>query len=159
MLSLMKVSRLILTVAALLTTAGQPADACTCVRNNNWTLKDELNSVSLAVKGKVLSVTDYRDSESAWPQKLYKLVIENRYKSPLNTPDTVSIITGQDGATCGYGFKLGKEYIVYATNWEPKNTINKATAVNPPGMFYTSICSLTKESNQKELAQLNRLVH
>ncbi|RZM21620.1 MAG: hypothetical protein EOO88_32335 [Pedobacter sp.] len=155
----MKVSRLILTVAALLTTAGLPADACTCVRNNNWTIKDELNSVSLAVKGKVFSVTDYRDSESAWPQKLVKLVIEKKYKSPLNTPDTVSIIMGQDGATCGYGFKLGKEYIVYATNWEPKNTISKATAVNPPGMFYTSICRLTKESNQKELAQLNRLVH
>lgn len=153
----MKLSHLILTLAILLSTGGMPIYACTCVRNNNWTLKDELNSVSLAVKGKIVSVTEYADSEFPWSQKLYRLVIENKYKSPINLPDTVSIITGQDGASCGYAFIIGKEYIVYATNWGQKSVIKKAIEASSPSMFHTSICSLTKETNLKELAKLNRL--
>ena len=123
----MKISCLILTLTVLLSTDSISTYACTCVRNNKWTLKDELNYVSLAVKGRVISVTDYTGSEFPWLQKRFKLVIENRYKSPLNTPDTVSIITGQDGASCGYAFKIGKDYIVYATNWGQKSDGSKLT--------------------------------
>ncbi|MCK8495885.1 hypothetical protein M0L20_28725 [Spirosoma sp. RP8] len=155
----MKFSHSIFVLAVLLLSANISAYACSCVRNPNWTLKDELNSVSLAAKGKVISVTDYTDPEFPWPQKLFRLVIKTKYKSPVNTPDTVSIVTGRDGADCGYAFKIGKEYIVYATNWEPKGTIKKATKAISPSMFYTSICALTKETNRKELAKLNRLAH
>ena len=122
----MKLIYFILMLTAIQATTSILTYACTCVRNNKWTLRDELNAVSLAVKGKVISVTDYTDSEFAWPQKLVRLVIEHRYKSPINIPDTVSIITGQDGATCGYGFKVAKAYIVYATNWKPKSSAKKA---------------------------------
>ena len=155
----MKFSHSIFILSVLLSTASISSYACTCVRNPKWTLKDELNSVSLAIKGKVISVTNYTAPEFPWPQKLFRLVIEYRYKSPVNTPDTVSIVTGQDGASCGYAFKIGKKYIVYATSWEQKGTIKKATEASSPGMFYTSICTLTKETNRKELAKLNRLTH
>lgn len=155
----MKFSHPIFVLGVLLSTASISTYACTCVRNPNWTLKNELNSVSLAVKGKVISVTDYTAPEFPWPQKLFRLIIENKYKSPINTPDTVSIITGQDRADCGYAFKIGKEYIVYATNWGQKDAIKKATEASSPTMFYTSICTLTKETNRKELAKLNRLAH
>ncbi len=155
----MKFSHLILILSVLLSTASMSTYACTCVRNNKWKLKDELNFVSLVVKGKVISVTDYTDSEFPGSKKLFRLIIENRYKSPVDTPDTVSIITGHDGASCGYEFKVGKEYIVYATNWEQKNAIKNATETSLPGMFYTDICTSTKETNLKELAKLKRLAY
>ncbi|QJD79893.1 hypothetical protein [Spirosoma rhododendri] len=155
----MKFSYPTFAIAFLLSTTSIVTYACGCVRNPTWTLKDELNSSSLAVKGKVISVTDYIAPEFPWPQKLFRLVIKNKYKSPVNTPDTVSIITGQDGADCGYAFKIGKEYIVYATNWEQKDTIRKVIKESILDMFYTSICTLTKETNRKELVRLNRLTH
>lgn len=131
--------------------------ACMCVRHKNWTLRYELSTVNLAVKGRIISVDDYKDPDFQWPLKLFRLVVDNRYKAPANTPDTLSIITGRDSDGCGYAFKLGRNYIVYATDWNPTGAASNQSKKGPRMIFYTDICTATKESNRKELAQLRRL--
>ncbi len=131
--------------------------ACTCVRYRSWTLKYELNKATLAVKGRIISGNEYKDPDFQWPLKLFRLVIDRRYKAPVGTPDTLSIITGRYSDGCGYAFKLGRDYIVYATDWNPTGAASTKSTTSPRSVFYTDICAATKESNKKELAQLRRL--
>lgn len=116
----------------------------------------------MVVKGKIIGVTDYNDSNAPWRYKLFKLVIEKKYKAVLSMPDTVSIITGQDGGSCGYAFKIGKEYIVYGRIHKQINTLsddseNKPIEDNSHTLFETDICTSTKETNRQELTALKRL--
>jgi hypothetical protein len=155
------------TLFVLLLTSGTMASyACSCVHNPKWTLTDKVNSVDMVVKGKIISVADYSDSLFPWHYKLFRLVIEKTYKTPFTTPDTISIITGQDGSSCGYAFKLGKEYIVYGrihrqTNarisLQPDNAASEPGGANTHTLFETDICTSTKESNKRELTGLKRL--
>ncbi|WP_288426879.1 hypothetical protein [uncultured Spirosoma sp.] len=131
--------------------------ACTCVRPKNWTLKYELSKATVAVKGRIISGTDYNDPDFQWSLKLFKLVVDRRYKAPAGTPDTLSILTGRDSGLCGYAFKLGHDYIVYATGWNPTGATPDESKSGPNAIFQTDICTATKESNRKELAQLRRL--
>lgn len=131
--------------------------ACTCVRHKQWTLKYELSKATIAVKGQIISGTDYKDPDFQWPLKLFKLVIDRRYKAPTGTSDTLSIITDRYSDGCGYSFKLGRDYIVYATDWNPTGAAPNKSKAGSEMLFYTNICTATKESNRKELAQLRRL--
>ena len=131
--------------------------ACTCVRYKNWTLKHELSTVTLAVKGRIISAADYKDPDFQWSLTLFRLVVDRRYKAPAGTPDTLSILTGRDSGLCGYAFKLGRDYIVYATDWNPTGAAPDKAKPGPRAIFHTDICTATKESNRKELAQLKRL--
>lgn len=150
----------------LLASRTTPTYACSCVHNPKWTLKREVNSVDIVVKGRIISVTDYSDSNPPWKCKLFRFLIENKYKIPFSTPDTISVITGQDGSSCGYTFRTGKEYILYGRiksqknatiDLPPEKSTKKPIQTASHTMFETDICTLTKEANKKELTKLKRL--
>lgn len=133
----------------------------------------------MVVVGKVISVTNYADttaffkrvgsdqvSYTIWPYKLYKFAVHRKYKSRVNMPDTLSIISGVDGGLCGYAFKVGKEYIVYGEMWKQKSVVvrqrngkvkRSITAEGSHHTFYTDICRLTQEANHKELSKLKSI--
>lgn len=133
--------------------------ACTCVSDPKRTLRKELSLVDIVVKGRISSVTDYTDATFPWHYKRFTLIVKKRYKTPINTPDTLSIITGQESSACGYAFKLGKDYIVYGTIWAPQKADNRPLPdqKHTPPLFFTDICFSTKEANRKESARLRRL--
>jgi hypothetical protein len=158
--------------------------ACTCIGKNKQTTENELGFVDIAVTGKIISVSDYtyydtvelvlsntRFDENKWSYmvrhyKRYQLVVDKKFKSAANLPDTIYIVTTLGGGDCGYMFDIGKEYIVYGEGWKEKSiaTIQKKrkikrklTETKSVDTFYTDICRLTQEKNQKELDNLRRL--
>lgn len=158
--------------------------ACTCIGKDKQTTENELSFVDLAVKGKIIAVTnfDYYDTtayalsglmfdakQSAYlirKYKLYTLVVDTKFKAIISISDTIQIVTGYGGGDCGYEFVLGKDYIIYGEEWKEKTVsvrygkrkgkkrVIETTIANK---FYTDICRLTQESNEKELNNLKRL--
>ena len=173
----------ILTVVILthLTTA---TFACTCIGKDKQTTENELSFVDIAVKGKIIAVTnfDYYDTtvyslvgQKFDPKqagylirkyKLYTFVIDTKFKATKFTADTIQIVAGYGGGDCGYEFEIGKDYIIYGEAWKEKTVTvrhmkrkDKKRVVESAiaNKFYTDICRLTQESNEKELTTLRRL--
>jgi hypothetical protein len=173
----------ILTVVILIHLATS-AFACTCIGKDKQTTESELRFVDIAVKGKIITVTnfDYYDTtafsvaglkfdpkQSGYLIRKYKvftLVVDTKFKATKITSDTVQIVTGYGGGDCGYEFEIGKDYIIYGEIWkektvsvrhrkrkDKKRVIETAIA----NKFYTDICRLTQDSNEKELTNLKRL--
>ena len=173
----------ILTVV-ILTHLATATFACTCIGKDKQTTENELNFVDLAVKGKIIAVTnfDYYDTtaysltgfkfdqkQSGYlirKHKLYTLVVDTKFKQTKSTGDTIHIVTGYGGGDCGYEFDIGKDYIIYGEAWKEKTVsvrhrkrkdkkrVIETTIANK---FYTDICRLTQDSNEKELTNLKRL--
>jgi|GEM_PF-781211 len=160
------------------------AVACTCIGKEKQTTENELDFVDIAVTGKIISVSDYtyydttelalaniRFDENKWSYlvrhyKRYQLVVDKKFKSSVSLPDTINIVTTKGGGDCGYVFNIGKDYIVYGEGWKGKTiaTIQKKrkikrklAEVKSIDTFYTDLCRLTQEKNEKELNNLRRL--
>jgi len=173
----------ILTVV-LLTHLTTETVACTCIGKDKQTTENELNFADLVVKGKVIAVTnfDYYDTigysltgqtfdpkQSGYlirKYKLYTFVIDTKFKAAKFTADTIQVVTGYGGGDCGYEFEIGKYYIIYGEAWKEKTVTvrhkkrkDKKRVVESAiaNKFYTDICSLTQESNEKELSTLRQL--
>ncbi|MGZ4099940.1 MAG: hypothetical protein ACXVNM_13725, partial [Bacteroidia bacterium] len=50
-----------------------------------------------------------------YPMYIIKLKLTKVYKG-YSSSDTITIITGPNGASCGLNFDIGKNYIVYGFN-------------------------------------------
>ncbi len=173
----------ILTVV-ILTHITTSTFACTCIGKDKQTTENELSFVDLAVRGKISAVTnfDYYDTiayslaglkfdpkQSGYlirKYKVYTLVVDTKFKATKITADTIQIVTGYGGGDCGYEFEIGKDYIIYGEAWKEKTVsmrhrkrkdkkrIIETTIANK---FYTDICRLTQNLNEKELTNLKRL--
>jgi hypothetical protein len=170
-------SFILASTAFLLSATASLTFACTCIGKDKQTTESELSFVDMAVKGKVISAFDYTyydtaayslsgtkfdSSQSGYlirKLKLYKFIINKKYKASANIADTISIITGQGGGDCGYEFEIGKEYIIHSEAWKEKKVAIKKRIIEVicEDIFYTDICRMTQEANVKELDNLNRL--
>ena len=75
---------------------------------------------------------------------LVTLEMQTSWKGPRTS--TVHVLTGRGGGDCGYSFKIGEQYLVYA-------------ATRPDGLLSTSICSRTSPLGvrREDLQQLDQL--
>jgi hypothetical protein len=94
-------------LAVLLT--GRPAGACTCV--GVGAPCQAFFEVSAVFVGKVLSVDDHRES-SALTERRVRLEVAEAFRGV--TSQELDVDTGRGGGDCGYPFKLGESYLVYA---------------------------------------------
>lgn len=175
---------LFVVLIALLSALPKFSKACTCIGKENQSTQNELQFVDVAVKGRVISMSDYVYYDTATYSllgtkldpsqsgylirrfKLFKFVVDTKFKSATNLPDTLYVITGQGGGDCGYEFEVGKEYIVYGDVWKEKTvavqqrkqkTKRRIVETIKEATYYTDICRLTQESNSKELDNLRKL--
>jgi hypothetical protein len=100
-----------------------------------------------------------QDFEMTHVLKIRFEIIE-KYKGSSH-PKKVVIYTPLHSATCGYRFKKGKEYIVYAST---KNFFaltfqneNETTRVEKENTFWTIHCTRTAEYAKSEAAELRRV--
>ena len=158
--------------------------SCTCIGLETQTIEKAFDFSELIVKARVISVDYYNDTlgqslngtkfDSAKSGyliqrlKLFKLVVTEKFKSVPKLSDTISILTGLGNGDCGFMFKIGKEYIIYAEPWFDKQIVakskkwkSKSSIVKTKSRttFYTDICDFTKESNVEELEKLKSLSH
>jgi len=97
---------------------------CTCLNNNS--IIEDYNEASIIFVGNVISHSDTNG---------YLFTVQNNFKGALNS--VVYVNTGLGGGDCGYPFKIGESYLVFAY----EHNLN----------YYTDICTRTAEYSNSKL--------
>lgn len=147
----MKFLKTILFFALLFT--AQNSIACSCIELNESLSKKvtkSFNNNDLVVVGKVIAANNtLKTGEFQIVNNgivSYIFEVQTVYKGAIKSK-TISIETNSDGAACGYAFKVGQTYLVYA---------NQARNLN----YRTGLCSRNQELQSvkgKVLRKLKRL--
>jgi len=106
--------------------AAASSYACTCAPSQSATA--ELKRAAAVFSGKVLEIKRHKEAANLFEGVEVIFVVDRDWKGVEGT--TVSVFTSSWGASCGYGFKAGRTYLVYAYE-------------NTERRLVTSICSRT----------------
>lgn len=115
----------------LFTSAPSTAYACSCVELPS--VKEEYERSAAVFAGKVLEVKE-RQQINGQRTKSVLFDVTTTWKGVSESQ--VFITTGFDGGDCGYEFKQGKEYIVYASQ----------SSMYGGNALVTTICDRTNEA-------------
>jgi hypothetical protein len=145
---------LLLGIVMCLCIASKTASACSCIGPGSAC--EAYGTASAVFVGTVVGLrekerpkdvaTARREQDAGlieWGSRFYKFSIEQPYLG-MNAAE-IEILTGSGGGDCGYEFKIGQRYLVYANRGKTN--------------FTTSICSRTKPFDQadEDLAFLGTL--
>lgn len=136
----------VMAVVGWLTVTSSVAQACSCMAPG--TPCESYGTANAVFVGTAVSVRDVErpkpENVETWhDQRVYKFSVEQSYLGVSSTE--VEISTGFGGGDCGYQFKIGERYLVYAHSYQNR--------------LSTSICSRTKSfaSANEDLAFLGNL--
>lgn len=101
--------------------------ACTCLPSENAT--KELGISAAVFSGKVLEVRRNQQETGVFTRVEAVIEVERIWKGVEKR--TISVFTSNQSSACGYGFKKGESYLVYASK-------------DAEGRLITSICSRTR---------------
>ncbi|MBW8351559.1 hypothetical protein K0H71_19260 [Bacillus sp. IITD106] len=104
------------------------ANACSCAEIPS--VEDELERSKVVFIGKVLSIKQIKNSNGYAPYSVL-FDVSSVWKGPKHSE--ITILTGLGGGDCGFEFKEGEEYLVYA---------NESTMYGPDSLV-TTICNRT----------------
>ena len=118
---------LVLAVAFLVITA-RPSDACSCV--GQVAVCEAFWKTPLVFEGEVLSIEPVANSrgEEYPPERRVRFSVGKAHRGDV--AETAEVMTGAGGGDCGYNFKQGGRYLVYANFYA--------------GRLTTGICSRTR---------------
>ena len=107
--------------------------ACSCLPNPP--VPDALKQAHVVFLGKVVAIKNHSEHQNRVDFK-----VETHFKGEGDT-----VFTGKHGASCGYGFKVGERYVVYAFKAD--------------GQLHASLCTRTKLARvvPKEVEELRSL--
>ena len=122
----------------LLTSLGQ---ACSCLPPP--LPLEAAGEADLVFAGKVVSIVE-ADSEDLFSPLIVELQTEEVFKGEEGA-ESIAVMTGSDGALCGFGFREGAAYLVYARRSR--------------GKFWTGLCDRTtgREFAGEEVKVLRQL--
>jgi len=126
--------------AFLITLTASDIFACSCYPQEDVPVEKQVKNAyiksSTVFVGKVVEVIEKPDVYSI------KFRVEKTWNKKFHSE--ITVLTAKDSAACGYGFQVGKKYLVYA-NGENNN-------------LATNICTRTApvEAN-KDIAFLNKI--
>ena len=115
----------------LLLLSAQAAYACSCI--DSGPPCQAYGAVSAVFSGRVMEITSFSSTDGPlkdYSQRLVRFAVLQPYRGVSgNSAETV---TGNGGGDCGYPFKVGESYLVYAYQNSQDNRL------------YASICSRTR---------------
>jgi Carboxypeptidase regulatory-like domain len=126
-IKLLGIGSLVLTLLSFSDTAF----ACTCVKAPTpCQAYEQAGAVFIGIP-KEVSRNESKDNtgNSGRASRIFRFSVDQAFRGVNNSQ--VSVITGQGAGDCGYDFKIGEQYLVYAFQDSQK-------------MLSTSICSRTK---------------
>jgi len=127
----MKNTLLLLCACVFLLLLEDDASACTCLPSKGVAQEVEISSAVFS--GKVIEIKRHDRTEDPLGQVEVVFEVNKSWKGVDKR--SISVFTGSNSASCGYGFKKGLTYLVY-------------TGGSPQGQLSTSICSRTKRLNK-----------
>jgi len=118
-------------IAALTAAAPAKAFACSCMMSGppcqaTWT-------ADVVFTGTVVSITpiDHESLGAPYESRLVKINADRGFVNAAAGP--IEVVTGTGGGDCGYAFKIGQKYLVYAY-----------ASKTAPSRLSASICSRTR---------------
>lgn len=122
---------------------------------------EKIDTVFYVGEGLLRANYSTRDSGAYFTAYMVFLNVNNIFKGNKTT-QTIRIITGMGGGDCGYSFKAGKSYIVYATkqpyilidSFNDENKISFKSHDEP--LFETNVCAGTTDQVKQEEVILKR---
>lgn len=127
----MKNTLLLIFACAFLLFLEDTASACSCLPSKGVAQEVEISSAVFS--GKVIGIKRHSQSAELFGQVEVIFEVDKSWKGVDKR--VVSVFTSSGSASCGYGFKKGRTYLVY-------------TGGSPQGQLSTSICSRTKRLNK-----------
>jgi hypothetical protein len=124
---------------------AQDAAACECIQGRPGPCT-ALTQTGAVFVGRVVGIIRSGESNTFFTGLTVHFAIEQSFKGLSVTQKTVEVKTGANGGDCGYDFKQGQRYLVFATR--------------SSGALHTSICSNTQPASEAEddIELLNALV-
>jgi len=112
--------------------ASSNVNACTCA--GSGTPCESFGSADAVFVGTAVSAHENErkkeDQEDFnWTPRAFKFAVEQAYLGVAGTE--VEVSTGYGGGDCGYQFKLGERYLVYAYKYKDKLTTGVCTRTKP----------------------------
>ncbi len=133
--------------------------ACDCP--TQATVKDAIKNSDIVITGKVISkemINTKDTTTNSMPFEItevkYTIVVVHKHKGEFKN-DTLTIITGTGGGDCGFGFEVGKKYIVYGSN--DKNSSSHKPRKILKNTYWTNICTRTVLYNDKEFKEIKSI--
>ncbi len=135
-----------LTCIMLLLVSAQTSNACSCISSGPPC--QAYGAVSAVFSGRVTEITSIKNTDdefSALSHKLVRFAVLQAYRGIAGT--SAETITGNGGGDCGYPFRVGESYLVYAYKNAGDNKL------------YASICSRTRPLSEagEDLEYINSL--
>jgi hypothetical protein len=168
--------------------------ACSCA--DRLTTEQEYKRSDLVIQGRIIGADTIYSSNtlihdkkgikvgrhkfSIYSEKFLriKMVVQKNFKSNVNLPDTIYILTSPENDACGYPFAsyLDKgvlpdsyyQYIIYGDKWAEKSIIKYKKGKKYirqikerllEDTFFTSRCRRTQSANEEEHKNLSKLLH
>jgi hypothetical protein len=124
------------------------ANCCYCVPG---TMSDSFKKSKLIISGTVISVRDESPKRELNFYRIYTVQIEKLYKGHYRRK-TVEIVSGAGDEDCGFYFKQGEKYIIFARIF-----IGSSSKIGFPNKsFYTDECTRTKKYNENEVEEIKK---
>jgi hypothetical protein len=127
--------------------------ACSCIGQS--TVKSELKRSDVVITGTVINKSEFFVMDSLTKIKIsrarYIVAIKSIYKGRLRKP-VIEIISGVGGGDCGFDFKVGSDYIIYA-KYQARYYAQGPTVKK---FLHTDICWRTRMKNISEIAELTK---
>ena len=125
-----------LTVATLILFLAADAAACSCMQVGPacqafWKTDAVFDATVDAIEPVTRTDNSMRDRPMAFKEKVVKLSVRESWKGV--DPGRLEVVTADQGAACGFDFKPGRRYLVFA--W--KRPLD--------GRWSVSLCSATRE--------------
>ncbi len=134
----------------------QSSFACTC--EGEASVSDMVKHADIVCTGRIIAkkitadllpygikttvVKNASENMSFMPMAVYTIKVDKLYKGKTSS-DTVTILTGVNGAGCGIRFGIGEEWIIYATsNEETLFEDSKCISTNKK-VYFTHSCTRT----------------
>ncbi len=135
------------------------AFACSCIETNAPLVEKVKNAFSKAdviINATVVGIKKISKGNyiSSADPIVYTFKVSKYFKGKLKT-DTIEIVSASSSASCGYKFKLGTSYLVYA-----KSTTTYARSTQHATDYVTSLCDRNKVLHtavKEELKTLKKL--
>ncbi len=128
--------------------------ACSCIGSTS--VKKEIRRADAVFVGEVISkdtLTEHYHLEgvgTSVERTLYRYRIKVTATYKGQKVDTLSVTTGVGHGDCGFGFEIGKNYVIYA---EFRTALFNGSMKLPP-FLYTNICWRTRVSDSDEIRQI-----
>jgi hypothetical protein len=131
------------------------SEACNCnpggsiqenVANSNVIARVRVIGISYSDRLDTMNVVTEGDPNNTFSKywkfhmKIYKAIVEETYKGKLKS-DTISIVTGMNGATCTLTMQLGDIFLIYGTTKDYLGFSSVQRKATDGKLIWTNSCS------------------